>query len=180
MSPKTPAAQARGPLAALTFLLLAVGPVQADDAQILRCSQIGDAAARLACFDQLAVQVRQRAAQPTAPAAQAAAQAAAPAPQAAATTASAGDRRVAEFGLPRAADAQPLQAIESRIDGRFEGWGPNTRLKLANGQVWQIVDGSRGPGNGDSPKVTIRRGALGALYLEIEGEPRMPRVRRVQ
>ena len=30
------------------------------------------------------------------------------------------------------------------------------------------------------PKVTIRRGALGAFYLDIEGDNRSPRVKRVQ
>ena len=27
--------------------------------------------------------------------------------------------------------------IESRIDGKFEGWKGNTKYKLTNGQVWQ-------------------------------------------
>ena len=76
--------------------------------------------------------------------------------------------------------AEELAAIESHIPGVFEGWRPNERIRLANGQVWQIADDSKSLIQRQSPKVTVRRGALGAFYLDIEGDNSSPRVRRVQ
>ena len=73
-----------------------------------------------------------------------------------------------------------LGAIESHIPGAFEGWSQNTLVRLANGQVWQVVDeGSRRMWLQD-PKVRVRRGAMGAFYLEFEAHNHAPRVRRVQ
>jgi hypothetical protein len=43
----------------------------------------------------------------------------------------------------------------------FEGWRPNERIRLANGQVWQIADDSSSLLQRRDPKVTVRRGALG-------------------
>ncbi len=76
--------------------------------------------------------------------------------------------------------APALDAIESHVPGRFDGWGPNASIRLANGQVWQIADGSSGAHWIENPKVRVRRGALGAFYLEIEGTNRSPRVTRIQ
>jgi len=135
---------------ALFALLLVSGAAAADDA-LLRCRAITDPAARLACYDAL-------------PAATAAPQAAAP----------------ERFGLPRVSTEPKLDVIESRIPGRFQGWGPNSRIELANGQVWQVTDDSRGVYDLDNPKVSIRRGVLGAFYLEIEGQSRSPKVRRLR
>ena len=70
--------------------------------------------------------------------------------------------------------------MESRIPGPFEGWMPGERIKLANGQVWQIADDSAGVVYGKDLRIKIRRGALGAFYLEVEGTNRSPRVRRVE
>ena len=70
--------------------------------------------------------------------------------------------------------------MESTIPGHFEGWGPGERIKLANGQVWQVVDDSRAYFNVDNPRVVVRRGMLGGFFLEIENSNRSPRVRRVQ
>jgi hypothetical protein len=53
-------------------------------------------------------------------------------------------------------------------------------IPLANGQVWQIADGSARFMSLDNPKVTIRRGALGSFFLDFENDNRSPRVRRVQ
>ena len=87
-----------------------------------------------------------------------------------------------QFGLESQAYAANLtvDTIESTIPGHFDGWRGNARFQLANGQVWQVSDGSSGYHEIDNPKVKIRRGALGAFYLEIEGTNRSPRVRRLQ
>jgi len=140
---------------ALCLLLLVSTAALADDAAVLRCRAIQDGPARLACYDTM----------PLAPAG--AAKAAPPTP-------------TAQFGLEHQAAKDSPDAIDSRIPGRFEGWAPKTRFVLANGQVWQVSDDSKGVHYADNPKVRIRRGAMGAFYLEIEGTNRSPRVRRVQ
>jgi len=76
--------------------------------------------------------------------------------------------------------APGVDAIESQIPGRFEGWQPNTIIRLANGQVWQVNDGSSGTNYVDNPKVRVRHGVFSAYYLEIEGTNRSPRVTRLQ
>jgi hypothetical protein len=87
----------------------------------------------------------------------------------------------AQFGLSReAAPVVDLPSIESTIPGHFEGWYPNKRVRLANGQVWQVADGSTRPYELDNPKVTIRRGVLGAYYLDLSVDNRSIRVRRVE
>lgn len=73
-----------------------------------------------------------------------------------------------------------LQSIQSHIPGVFEGWQPNTRIRLANGQLWQVVDGTSGSYRLVDPKVSVRRGALGSYFLEIEAEKRSLKVRRIE
>jgi len=84
------------------------------------------------------------------------------------------------FGLG-AVPAETVQAIDSHIPGEFRGWEPRSRITLANGQVWEVNDGSRGAlAPVVDPKVRVRRGMLGSFYLEIEGLNRSPRVKRIQ
>jgi len=142
----------------LVLLLLASNLALADDAGLLQCRAMKDAAARLACYDGLPV----------------AAAAGKPAP---ATPAKATPE---QFGLEEKRAAPVLASIDSHIPGRFDGWSPNASIRLANGQVWQVADGSSGAHWIEDPKVRVRRGALGAFYLEIEGTNRSPRVTRVQ
>jgi hypothetical protein len=70
--------------------------------------------------------------------------------------------------------------LTSSIVGKFEGWDRGTLIKLANGQVWRVEDDSSEIVYLDSPKATLRRGALGSVYIDIEGARGAPRVRRVQ
>lgn len=92
----------------------------------------------------------------------------------------------ASFGLPApaAAAAQPgavaAGALESSIAGLFEGWQAQSRIRLANGQVWQVTDGSEGVYTRRDPKVRISRGTLGSFFLQIEGILQTPRVRRIE
>ncbi len=145
----------------LVFLLVFSPFALADESGLLRCRAIPDAAARLACYDALAVPAAApRAASPRA------ATAPTPTPE--------------QFGLERPRFQDQIEAIESTIAGRFDGWGPNDRFRLANGQVWQVADGSSGAHWIENPKVRVRRGMLGAFFLEIEGSNRSPRVQRVQ
>jgi hypothetical protein len=164
-------------IALLCLLAVSDGAI-ADDAGLLRCRAITDAAARLACYD--ALPVPSSASQPAPPAASNAAPSAESKSSAAAAAAMT-QRAVQEFGLE---ERQPIPTltdqIDSRVQGKFEGWWPNARIRLVNGQVWQVDDGSSRFYDLDSPKVTITRGALGAFYLNLDGDNRTVRVRRVQ
>lgn len=141
--------------APLVALLVFGHVAAADDAAIARCRTLTEAAARLACYD--AIELR-------------------PAPAAAAPT-----RPLAErFGLDKLFREGEADAVDSHINGDFDGWVSNQRITLANGQVWQIIDGSQGVVGARNPKVRVRRGALGAYYLEVAGTNNSPRVRRVE
>jgi hypothetical protein len=146
---------------ALVFLLGGtwLGAVAADDAALQRCRDLRDAAARLACYD--AIPLTSGPTTSTAPSA-------APA---------------AVFGFearPAPTAPPPIEAIESAIDGPFDGWLPRGQLKLANGQVWEVTDGSTTAYNLKNPKVKITRGVSGTFFMAIEGVSQTPRVRRVR
>jgi hypothetical protein len=154
-------APAMPPLLALS-LLLAAGPALASDAAILQCRALTDAQARLACYDGIKL-----GAQP----AFAASPVAAPAASA-----------QQNFGMEavKRQEAEPA-SIESTIEGKFDGWDPGAQIRLANGQVWRVVDGSSAvlPGM-KNPKVKVVRNLLGTMFLEIEGTNNSPKVRRVR
>lgn len=150
----------------LVFLLggVCLGAMGADDAAMQRCRDLRDAAARLACYDAMPLSA--------APAA--------PAPSAAAPAAPA----AASFGLesrptPTAAPP-PAASIDSAIDGPFDGWLPRGQLQLANGQIWEVSDGSQAAYNLKNPKVKVTRGVSGSFFMAIEGVAQTPRVRRVK
>jgi hypothetical protein len=162
---------------------IAVPGQAADDAAIRKCRDLRDPTARLACYDALPLGTPAPAGSspfrsqvpPPAPA-----PAPARPPQAAAVPAPAPlGTRESQFGLPARAGDE-LKAVHSHIPGRFQGWGPNYRIRLANGQVWQIADDSKAFMDRQDPPVTIRRGALGSFHMDFEGDNRSPRVRRVQ
>ena len=132
-----------------------------------RCRQVSEAAARLACYDKLTDLA----------AAQAAATVATVAPAVPAPVKTPTER----FGLEqKAAQEGAADTITSVLPGDFEGWDPKTKFTLANGQVWQVTDGSSVYWPAKSPKVTIRRGMLGAFYLEVEGLNSTAKVKRLQ
>lgn len=144
-------------------LLLFSGAALADDA-ILKCRQLTDGGARLACYDAIDVSARAAAA-PMAPSVQ--------------------DARRAEdsFGMapPKPKRDEAPKSISSTIAGEFDGWGPGARITLANGQVWRVVDGGAvALPRMRNPKVTIERGLLGAVYLSVEGSNQTARVSRVK
>ena len=165
-----------------TLLLTISAHAFADDVGILRCRGIVDASSRLTCYDALAVpgNAKTVAPKPPAPAASAATQSALQASPTASPTASPLAQKIGQFGLENRASAATLDAVDSHIAGRFEGWEAKTNINLANGQVWQIADDSSRHVTMIDPKVRIRRGALGAFYLEFEKTNHSPRVRRVQ
>jgi hypothetical protein len=159
----------------LLSLLTASGAALADDAAmadhaILACRAHSDAKLRLACYDTIPVSAR--------PAATVAGTAPAPVVAAAAPAASAEQR----FGLEQVKQKEEApRSIESSIEGDFAGWDPGAQIRLANGQVWRVVDGSSAVLTPmKNPKVRVTRNMLGTLFLEIEGTNNSPKVRRVR
>ena len=171
------------------FALAAPAAHAVDDAAFARCRSIVDTAARLACYDGLPVApAAAMQSAPSRPATAAPAPNAAPAartPSAAAAAPAAAPPAPASaaenFGMEEKIAASGLPpTMESYIPGHFEGWGAGSRIKLANGQVWQVVDGTSAFFNRENPKVLVRRGMMGGFFLEIENSNRSPRVKRVQ
>ncbi|MGF6272505.1 hypothetical protein ABIB38_000861 [Massilia sp. UYP11] len=158
------------PLAALPLavLLLASGSALANaspgDAALLTCRAMTDVASRVACYDAIPVGV--------ASPATAARAASAPAP------AGAEDN----FGMEavKQRETQP-SSVQSTVVGRFEGWGPGSRIRLANGQVWRVVDGSDAVlAPRDDAKVSIERNLFGTIFMRVEGSNASAKVRRVE
>lgn len=157
--------------AALAATLLGFAPAQAQgvDNALKVCRQLTDTARRLACYDALPLPAEQPA------------KAAAASPPAVPAVAPADP--VAKFGQEsvKLPDAPPeLKQIDSRIRGKFAGWGPNTRIELDNGQVWRVADGSSAIYDLNNPKAVVHRGMLGAYFLEIEGIGFQVKVTRVR
>lgn len=146
-------------------LFMVSGAALADDTAIRACRTVTESAARLNCYDKIAL--------PTTPMAYAAA----PVPPALTPQQSFG---LASAALAVQARPEKIDAIESTIVGDFDGWGPSTTFKLANGQTWKIVDGSEAvlPFS-QHQKIKITRNFIGTLFLQIEGSNNAPKVRRV-
>ena len=171
-------------------LLLAAGSPAVGHAQdsLAGCRAITDSAARLACYDRLPLPGAAAAA-PVAPSGQSPVMspgaqpprpAGAPAaPTGAAVAPAAPAPEASRFGLPALPNAE-VQTVQSEIPGHFNGWQAGSRIRLANGQVWQVTDGTSRFANVDNPRVTVRRGALGSFFLEIDGVTPSPRVRRIE
>jgi hypothetical protein len=154
---------------ALFVLLFVSGSALADDAAMLQCRSIAGVAARVACYDAIPVGA-------AAPLAAPVAAAAAPTPQ----------QREQAFGMatvkaPKSVTPEQDNAISSTIAGRFDGWSGNELVRLANGQVWRIVDGSSAVLSPmTDAKVKVERNVIGTYFLKIEGTNNSPKVRRVQ
>ncbi len=158
---------------ALFVLLFVSGSALADDAAMLQCRSIAEVPARVACYDAIPVGA---AAPLAAPAVAVAAAAAAPTPQ----------QREQAFGMatvkaPKSVTPEQDNSISSTIAGRFDGWSGNELIKLSNGQVWRIVDGSSAVLSPmTDAKVKVERNVIGTYFLKIEGTNNSPKVRRVQ
>ncbi|WP_343732958.1 hypothetical protein [Duganella sp.] len=157
----------------LFALMLVSTAALADDAALLKCRQLEDGPVRLACYNAIVVN-------PAAPApAAAAARTAAPAYTTVAAPTEA--EMAAMFGRePEVLKSARLNSIETSINGPFDGWVRGQRIRLANGQVWKVVDDTEDVVELNNPKVTVKRGLLGAIFLDIEGAHRNPKVQRVQ
>jgi len=172
------------------LILTASGAALAtDDAAVLRCRAIADVPSRVACYDAMPLTNAAPAPRPAAAVAAPAAPsqpatASAPAAVAAAAPAAAPATPEQNFGLTGQQLREQVKApdsISSNIVGHIEGWGPNTRFTLANGQIWRVADESQASIiELDNPRVRLVRNAIGTIFLEIEGTNQAPRVHRVQ
>ena len=139
----------------------------ASETTLEQCRAIADPAARLACYDGLPLSANAGGA---ASKAESKAESKARLPE-----------TPAQFGLSReVTPSVDLASIESTIPGHFDGWYPRRRIRLANGQVWQVAEETTRLYELDNPKVTIRRGVLGAYYLDLSIDNRSIRVNRVE
>jgi hypothetical protein len=154
----------------LCLLMLVSTAALADDAALLKCRQLEDGPVRLACYNAIPA---------TAAAPRAAVAAAAPAYD----TVAAPSRAQLEqmFGQePPMLQSVRLNSFDTTIAGQFGGWVPGQRIRLANGQVWKVIDDSDDVMDARDPKVTVKRGLLGAVFLDIDGAHRLAKVQRVQ
>jgi hypothetical protein len=196
---------------AAALALLASGSALADDATraFLKCMELRDDAARLACYDRLAgewvelgapglrsapgaapagalppaaVPGSPPAALPGTPPAAVGAATAPAAPRSAGDTATEARAPMAEeyFGMESRAVGETLDSISAYVVGGFQGWSGNTQFELSNGQVWEQAVSGRFEYGGADREVTIRRGAFGSFLLSPEGLNRNVRVRRVR
>lgn len=158
-------------------------------ADLERCRSLAEASERLKCYDMITLPARavggpaaaERTAAVSAGASTPGAQApAAPGRPAAAQVNVPVAASTARFGLEHELPAGAADELRSSIPGPFSGWEPKTRWKLANGQVWQVADGSRAYYRLASPNVRITRGALGSFFMEIDGVSHAVPVRRLE
>ncbi|MGK5081108.1 hypothetical protein [Janthinobacterium sp. HLX7-2] len=160
---------------ALFFLLFVSGAALADDAAMLQCRSMADVSSRVKCYDAIPL----GSAAPAAPVASVAA-------VAAVATMPTTQQREQSFGMEsvkpvKVAVPEESNSISSTIVGKFDGWSGNELIKLSNGQVWRIVDGSSAvlpPAT--NAKVRVERNFVGTFFLKIDGTNNSPKVRRVQ
>jgi len=135
----------------------------ASETTLEQCRAIANPSARLACYDGLPLPAN------------------AGGPTAKVESKARLPETPAQFGLSReVTPSVDLASIESTIPGHFDGWYPRRRVRLANGQVWQVAEETTRLYDLDNPKVTIRRGVLGAYYLDLTVDNRSIRVNRVE
>jgi hypothetical protein len=172
-------------LCAAVAISLGASSVFANDAAVTRCRGIADPAQRLACFDAINTAPAPAAA-PKAPLLEAPRMVIPEVPKvtliepAGSPTTRVEKPSAALFGLEQQIQRTQVERIDTGIEGRFEGWIAKSQISLANGQVWQVTDGSRATLELVNPKVVIRRGFMGAFYMEFEGTNQSPRVRRIK
>ncbi len=70
--------------------------------------------------------------------------------------------------------------IRSEIRGDFRGWQKGDKIRLENGQVWEVIDGTLGIPSTPLAKVTIEPGFMGSWLMKVEGYNATARVRRVR
>jgi hypothetical protein len=159
-------------LATATGAAMAQVPAGVDPGAVQRCRIIAEAAARLACYDAIALPGIGSRAGWGAPVAPSTAPTAGPTGTAAPAAGG--------FGFEGKLPEGTADRLDSRIQGRVQEFGNGTRFTLDNGQVWQIVDDTTGFYDLQNPPVRIERAVLGSFMMTIEGVNQRRRVRRIR
>lgn len=71
-------------------------------------------------------------------------------------------------------------AINSRIDGEFNGWNGPTQFRLKNGQIWETKSTRRYRYSAMDPEVEITTNWMGVSRMRILDTGRAINVRRVE
>lgn len=72
------------------------------------------------------------------------------------------------------------EPVRSSIAGEFRGWSNGSVFLLANGERWQVTEGSYSVRPVSNPGVTIRPGVISGWYMEVDGQPVKAKVRRLK
>jgi hypothetical protein len=88
-------------------------------------------------------------------------------------------KRLAAEAFVKGPSSQCSPAVESRIDGLFNGWTGSTTFKLANGQVWQQSDYGIRIHASLNPQTTIYESASGCR-IQVEDVDETIRVTRTR
>jgi hypothetical protein len=90
---------------------------------------------------------------------------------------------VSAFGAENI-EAPPIDFVEARLVGDFNGWTGTTVFTLDNGQVWRQTKNYIQDYTPRDPipaaKVTISKGMMGSYNLQVEGVKRIVQVKRVK
>ena len=70
--------------------------------------------------------------------------------------------------------------VQSEIRGEFRGWQKGDKIRLENGQVWEVIDGTLAIPPTPLAKITIEPGFMGSWLMKVEGYNASARVRRVR
>lgn len=164
-------------MAATTPLLLAAAPAEmaqpAEFKALIHCRSIGDATARLACFDQAAAQLETAAGKRDVVVVDRA--------QIRKTKRTLFGLELPDLNLFQGdgEQAEEVKSIEGVVASARMDEDSRWIMRLEDGATWQQIDG-RVLGRRPRPgfKVEINRAALGSYVMRIEGQPGI-KVRRV-
>ncbi len=84
------------------------------------------------------------------------------------------------FGLESKFVEYTPDTITSVAIGSFSSWEKKMNITLENGQVWQIKSSGSTYFKVENPKVTLEKGALGAIFLGVEGLNKRFKVKRIK
>lgn len=77
-------------------------------------------------------------------------------------------------------EREPTEDFQSTIVGEFSGFKGNTRITLANGQIWQQADGKQlHVRKSQDPKASFSHSEFAGWKVQIEGYNAWIRVKRV-
>ncbi|WP_035704947.1 hypothetical protein [Niveispirillum irakense] len=161
------------PLSCGLLFLAFAGQVSAGPADVLKCTEIAEASARLACFDRTAPSLRDAPKPPAPPAPPVAAVPPVPPEQ------RFGAERLEKKDQPAALREEP-EAITAVLKEAREGEPNRWVFLLDNGQVWRQVVARGLKGVKPGSKVTVEKAVLGSYSMTIEGVPGLIKVSRVK